>query len=239
MTEFNQVKLRQIFLGLQEQMLAKLSLNREILMHPVAKGDATELEWIELLSTYLPTRYRVEKAFIIDYRGCLSEQIDVVIFDRHYSPFLFKQNGQIYIPAESVYCVIEIKPKLNAESLRYAANKIASVRNLERTNASIVDKGEQCEPRSLTHIFGGLLAIDGILSKVSANKLLVESNDKFLDFGCSLGGKAFYIDYEKPKNVEESGKDNSLIFFFLKLLDKLQSEGTVAPIEIDKYAMEL
>ena len=239
MTKFNQVKLRQIFLGLQEQMLAKLSLNREILKHPVAKGDATELEWIELLSTYLPTRYRVEKAFVIDHRGRLSEQIDVVIFDRHYSPFLFKQNGQIYIPAESVYCVIEIKPKLKAESLRYTTGKVASVRNLKRTSACIIDKGKRCEPRPLTHIFGGLLTIDGVLTKVLADNLLRESDNKFLDFGCSLGGNAFYINYKDRQNVEMSSENDSLIFFFLKLLNELQSVGTVAPMEIDKYAKKL
>ncbi|MFX1514246.1 MAG: DUF6602 domain-containing protein [Promethearchaeota archaeon] len=239
MAKSNQVKLRQIFLGLQGQMLAKLSLNREILKHPVAKGDATELEWIELLSTYLPTRYRVEKAFVIDHRGRLSEQIDVVIFDRHYSPFLFKQNGQIYIPAESVYCVIEIKPKLDAKSLRYAAEKVASVRKLKRTSAPIIDKGKQCEPRPLTYIFGGLLTIDGVLTKALADKLLEENDNKFLDFGCSLGGNAFYIDYKDRQSVEISSNEDSLIFFFLKLLDELQSVGTVAPMEIGEYAKKL
>jgi hypothetical protein len=42
----NRIDIREIFLGLQDQMRAKLTLNRKILTHPVAKGDASELEWI-------------------------------------------------------------------------------------------------------------------------------------------------------------------------------------------------
>ena len=84
----NRIDIREIFLGLQDQMRAKLTLNRKILTHPVAKGDASELEWIDMLSSYLPSRYRTGKAFIIDCKGNVSDQIDIVIYDRHYSPFI-------------------------------------------------------------------------------------------------------------------------------------------------------
>jgi len=122
-------------------MRAKLSLNKKILTHPVSKGNASELEWLSMLSSYLPTRYKVEKAFVIDSEGKVSDQIDIVIFDRHYSPFLLRQNGATYVPAESVYAVIEVKPTLNPASIRYTADKAASVRRLKRTSAPIVHAG--------------------------------------------------------------------------------------------------
>lgn len=118
------INIREIFLGLQEQMRSKLSLNRTILTHPVSKGDASELEWVDMLGGYLPKRYQVEKAFVIDYEGGVSDQIDIVIFDRHFSPFLLRQNGATYIPAESVYAVIEVKQELSPKNTRYAAQKL-------------------------------------------------------------------------------------------------------------------
>jgi len=239
MTSKNNISLHQIFLGLQENMRAKLSLNRRVLKHPVAKGDASELEWIDLLSTYLPTRYRVEKAFVIDHNGAISEQIDIVIFDRHYSPFLFRQNGQTYIPAESVYAVIEVKSILTKTNIQYASKKIASVRKLKRTSAYIVDRGKKCDPRPLTHIFGGILAIDGTISKRTARELFRKHENQWIDFGCSLDGNAFFVDFQNKDCCEMSKAEESLIFFFLKLLNSLQSVGTVAPMEIDKYAQKL
>ena len=117
------INIRDIFLGLQEQMRAKLTLNRKILTHPVSKGDANELEWIDMLSAYLPSRYRADRAFVIDCEGNMSDQIDIVIYDRHYSPFILKQNGATYIPAESVYAVVEVKPTLSPQNIRYASQK--------------------------------------------------------------------------------------------------------------------
>lgn len=65
----NKINIRDIFLGLQRQMKSKLSFNKKILTHPVAKGDASEAEWINMLASYLPNRYRADRAFVIDYEG--------------------------------------------------------------------------------------------------------------------------------------------------------------------------
>lgn len=51
-----------------------------------AKGDASESVWRELLQAYLPKRYQAETAHVVDSKGAFSDQIDVVVFDRQYSP---------------------------------------------------------------------------------------------------------------------------------------------------------
>jgi hypothetical protein len=94
-------------MNLQEQMVAQLSTNREVISHPGTKGDATELQWLTMLNAYFPKRYSANKAFVVDSDGHLSEQIDVVVYDRQYSPFLFNQDNAMYVPAESVYAVFE------------------------------------------------------------------------------------------------------------------------------------
>ena len=82
------VDLHKLFLGLQSQLVTKLQTNRALIQHPGTKGEAAELDWVGMLQQYLPSRYQVAKAFVIDADGTLSEQIDVVIFDRQYCPFL-------------------------------------------------------------------------------------------------------------------------------------------------------
>ena len=137
MSKNKKVDIKEIFSGLQDQMEAKLTFNKKILTHPVSKGDASELEWLDMLSTYLPKRYCVSKAHVIDHEGSVSDQIDIVIYDRHYSPFILQQNGATYIPAESVYVVIEVKPTIDASTIKYASQKALSVRRLKRTSAKI------------------------------------------------------------------------------------------------------
>jgi hypothetical protein len=140
------VSLRNLFLDLQAQMIATLTTNRKAITHPSTKGDAAEVHWLKMLEDYLPARYWATKAFVLDSNGDLSQQIDIVIYDRQYSPFLFNQDQVRYVPAESVYAIFEVKQTLNLANLRYAAEKAQSVRRLYRTSAVIPHAGGKYEP---------------------------------------------------------------------------------------------
>ena len=73
----DKINIKELFGGLQNQMIAQLSTNREFIKHPSSKGDSLENTWIEWLKKYLPNRYCVDKALIIDSTGQLSDQIDL------------------------------------------------------------------------------------------------------------------------------------------------------------------
>ena len=73
----NHVDLSALFRGMQGQMQSQLSTNREFIHHPGSKGDALENAWIEWLQNYLPNRYSVDKAIVIDCHGNTSDQIDI------------------------------------------------------------------------------------------------------------------------------------------------------------------
>ena len=105
------VDLRRLLVGRQEQLATDLRVTRELLEHPGAKGDASEFDWRSAIESFLPNRYRVSKAFIVDSEGEVSDQIDLVIHDRHYCPLFFEQAGQMFIPAESVYAVFDIQAR--------------------------------------------------------------------------------------------------------------------------------
>ncbi|MNN24385.1 hypothetical protein D3C81_1378170 [compost metagenome] len=127
-------------------MISQLAANRNILTHPTTKGDSFEINWIKWLKVYLPNRYQVDKAFLIDSQNNISDQIDFVIYDQQYTPFVFNQDGAVYIPAESVYAIFEVKPELNKNYIEYAGQKTKSVRQLIRTSAPIHHAGGVLPP---------------------------------------------------------------------------------------------
>jgi hypothetical protein len=260
------VDLKGLFNGLQSQMISEMKTNRDFIEHSTTKGDAFEDIWIDYLRTYLPNRYCVDKAIIIDSRGNKSQQIDLVIYDQTYTPFVFIQKNTKYIPAEGVYAVFEVKPELNKKYILYSGDKVESVRKLYRTSASIIDRGQKRPPISLTKILGGILAFESKLKKDKTIEGLVKSLKglKSIDIGCAVNYKSFYVDYDKDDSIlknkaesteiynkqfrdfykarkfdsiEFSYQYNSLVTFFLQLSRYLQqSIGTVAAIDLSEYA---
>src|SRR4051812_29054746 len=119
------VNLKDLFLRRQRELMASLERTRSIVDHAGTMGDASELDWIGMLDKYLPTRYAVGKAFVVDSTGERSDQLDVVIYDSQFSPRLLNEPGVLYIPSESVYAVFEVKQDLDKAHLEYAGKKIA------------------------------------------------------------------------------------------------------------------
>lgn len=232
------VNLREIFLGLQQQMASRLNANRGIIQHPGTKGDAAEINWIGWLRTYLPNRYSVDKAFIID-----SEQIDVVIYDQQYSPFVFNQDGAIYIPAESVYAVFEVKQELHKDYILYAGKKAESVRSLIRTSSPIYHAGGCYPPKVHSEILAGILTLTcSWKTGLSASfeqciHSLIEKQR--INLGCSLVAGSFKINYAESITIEKSNDEEALIFFFLNLLMELNKLGTIPALDIFSYAKAL
>lgn len=207
------IELKKLFEGLQKQMTAQLSTDREFIIHPGSKGDALENTWIEWLRKYLPNRYCIEKAIVIDSDGNTSDQIDVVIYDNWYTPFIFTQNGFHYIPAEGVYAVFEVKPNISKEYIKYAGNKIASVRQLKRTSTSMINSGKKYPPRQLTEIVGGFLC-----STIDTKKLHEDKIEEYLkecrgicsiDIGCIADTAEFFVNYNSLVEYNEINTDNS------------------------------
>lgn len=112
------------------------------------------------LDKYLPRRYQAATAHIVDSFGKFSQQVDVVVFDRQYSPFIVNCESQTVIPAESVYAVFEAKQTANAVLVAYAQEKVASVRRLHRTSLPIHYAKGVYPAKPLIPIFGGLLTFE-------------------------------------------------------------------------------
>ena len=243
--EQNQVDLNQLFNGLQNQMHTKLSTIRDGVSHGTTVGNASELKWISLFKDYLPTRYSVDSGHVLDSQVNQSEQIDIVIYDRHYSPFFFNEDGVKYFPAESVYTVLEVKQDLTKGDIEYAGNKAASVRQLHRTSAPIIHLGGPHRPREHYNILAGILTLESgwspPLGESFTQSITGLTPECRLDFGCALNSGSFRVRYNEnpPYSIETSNSENSLIFFFLTLLSRLQELGTAPAMDISAYEQAL
>jgi hypothetical protein len=207
-------------------------------------GDEGESSWLGLFQDYLPKRYQAEKAFVIDSCGQCSQQQDIVIFDRQYSPFLLHLEHARYVPAESVYAVFEVKQDLTREHICYAGEKAASVRTLRRTTTTIFHAGGKHDPKPHFTILAGLLCLaSGWFPPFGdAFKEAVASLEELerLQCGCCLTAGAFECDWSKPcPSISVSPGDTALVYFFLRLLTQLQKLGTVPAIDLDAYAKQL
>jgi hypothetical protein len=235
--------LRAAFLLRQQQLLATLGFGRGVGSHPVAVGDSSELNWRGMLESILPGRYRVSKAFVVDADGNRSDQIDLLIYDRHFSPVLIDVGEYLYVPAEAVYAAIEVKQETNRETITYAGGKVASVRRLRRTSAPVPHAGGTYDARDPAQILGGLVSMDsgwsGGLAGHLRDALASLPTDAKLDLGCALRAGSYEATPGGDDEPHISDGDTALIFFLLSLLKRLQGMATVPAIIYDDYASAL
>ncbi|AMV37108.1 DUF6602 domain-containing protein [Planctomyces sp. SH-PL62] len=75
-----------------------------------ASGDEIEEAVRSAIRRKLPLRFHIGHGHIVDNRGNVSPQYDIIISDRDSHPILFEtQNGTTYYTYESVYAIGEIK----------------------------------------------------------------------------------------------------------------------------------
>ena len=235
----NEWSLTQLLAGLHDDIQQRLETVRKSFGHPGTKGDASEKLWLELLQTYLPQRYQAATAHVVDSLGTFSEQIDVVVFDRQYSPFIFNYEGQTIIPAESVYAVFEAKQTVDAGQVGYARKKVASVRRLHRTSLPIPYAKGTYPAKPLIPIYGGLLTFESDWSPALGDPLRDAlgsgGGDDRLDMGCVAAHGYFNVDREGGRYEIHNGGKSATTFLF-KLISELQFSGTVPMIDVQAYA---
>jgi hypothetical protein len=231
--------LHEVFIGQEEILQTQLRTGKHA-GHAGVQGGGTEHHWIQLLRTRLPRRYDVTKAIVVDSNGGRSDQIDMVVYDRQYSPEFWEQGEHRYVPAESVYAVFEIKPEFNREYVLYAADKIASVRRLTRTSSSFGWAGGTHEGHGGFEPLGGILCTTSGWSPAFGAPFLealrtLEPSAQ-LDLGCVLGHGAFEIsDRSAPDRFTMSERSITLVSFLLTLLRRLQSLGTAPALDYVAY----
>lgn len=224
----------------EQHLLAAKLKSSERITHNGDLGEVNEKHFIDTLRRYLPDRYTVEKAIILDSLGNTTDSIDVVVFDRQYTPALLDNEEHRYVPAEAVYAVFECKPTIHKGYLEYAAEKAATVRGMHRTSYPIKYSGGVHQPPPI-HITSGIIATDvewtdgfGETFRSSHGRL---TGDRLLDCGLAVSGACF--DTFDDGAYTFGPKENALVFFLFRLLKRLQSVGTVPAVDWAAYAKQL
>lgn len=233
--------LRDAFATEQQCLVANLRSSARI-THAGDRGEVNEQHFIDFLRKYLPRRYTVEKAIVMDSLGNVSDSIDVVVFDRQYTPTLLDNDKHRYVPAEAVYAVFECKPKIDKGYLEYAANKAVSVRRLKRTSVEIHHAGGKYPAKTPGDIVAGILAIDVDWKDGFGEtfRSVHESlpKDGMIDCGFAAGGASFDI-FAGGGAYTFGPTDNALAYFAFRLLWRLQSMATVPAVDWMAYADQL
>jgi hypothetical protein len=138
--------------------------------------------------------------------------------------------------------VFECKPKINKYYLEYAAEKAESVRRLKRTSVPIPHAGGSYPPKPLFDIIAGILATevewkDGF--GTSFEECYAELTGlRKLDCGLAVDGHCFDT-FAANSTFTFCKTENALVFFLFRLLNQLQSLGTVPAINWNAYASQL
>lgn len=230
--------LQNLLMALDADVATQLARARELLGHPVNKGDASEALWLALLQRYLPQRCQVRRAHVVDSRGQFSDQIDIVIHDRQYSPFVFSYEESDVVPAESVYAVFEVKQELTAADISYAYGKLASVRRLHRTSLPIPSASGVQPPKPLHHILGGLLTVASTwnppLGDPMISALAPATTEQQIDLICVAGVGTFERLPDGSHIIDVVSGAGAR--FLLTLIACLQDIATVPMMDVRAYA---
>lgn len=231
---------------LQEMLLAKQETLRSILgeskgiKHPVGNGDNSESGWKEFLNKILPKKYGVDNGYVIDYEGNISDQIDIIIYDNLYSPYIMSSgSGVKYIPAEAVYAIVEVKPTMTKLNLKYANDKVESVKKLKRTRRGVTVAGIRRPKPKLTNILGILLTKESNITKDETIKNYLEEYTN-INLLCALDKYTIFCDRNSSTfEIEKINEDEALLGLYFYLNNELYELGTVAGIDIREYANAL
>jgi hypothetical protein len=233
--------LQEAFATEQNCLISQLRSSSRI-VHAGDRGEVNEQHFIDFLRKYLPNRYSVAKAIVLDSEGSVSHSIDVVVFDRQYTPTLLDNDKHRYVPAEAVYAIFECKPAIDKGYLEYAAEKAASVRRLKRTSVEIHHAGGVYPPKKLFGMVAGILAID-VGWKDGFGESFRKAHEALpkegaIDCGFAAVGASFDT-YAGDGAYTFGPPENALAYFAFRLLWKLQSLATVPAVDWTAYANQL
>lgn len=109
--------------------------------HAGTKGSNREYKLAEFLSEKLPYQYAVASGEVVFRDGALSNQTDVIVYDRLRCPVLYSEASAI-IPIDGTFGTIEVKSHLSKDELLDAARKVKVFKEQAPRDLAVVRKIE-------------------------------------------------------------------------------------------------
>ncbi len=121
----------QIFLEAAKQLRAHFEELR-VVPHSGLKGVEAEGLVSAFLNAHLPERFKAGSGFIVDHKGGVSRQTDVIIYDALNCPVYRMSEGAGVFPSDNVAAVIEVKSTIDKRELTDAWKKIEVIKGLRK-----------------------------------------------------------------------------------------------------------
>ncbi len=123
----------ELFAQVANQMRAEVEQARAAIAHAGLKGGEFEKILKTFLRRHLPSSLDISAGQLVDSKGGVSKQLDVIISDTAKTPILY-QNGDVrVVPAECVYSVVEVKAHLGVSDLDGVFENMQSVKGFQKT----------------------------------------------------------------------------------------------------------
>lgn len=224
-------------------------------------GDEVENMIREIISLFLPEKYLVREGHIIDEQGNVSNQFDIIIFDRLNTPKFFETDMKsVYYPIESVLAVGEIKKTLQPDHSVEFASKLLHLKTvmkrklIENTVFGGVRHDSQMtdalniavDQKYKNPLYSFIFAIDGDIDKVNigdakeifANDIVV-LNHGYMYPANRNKGFINQLTHDDAQNIDELHtiylNSSDVLARFLDRLIKHLNKCVIDPISITNY----
>ena len=105
---------------------------RKAIPHPGETGALVERLFRSHLEDVLPEKVGVSNGFVVDSRGAVSRQMDIILYDKLNAPRLFSSDGAQMFPVETTYACGEVKTEMTSARFRDTFRKCLSYKRLSR-----------------------------------------------------------------------------------------------------------
>lgn len=163
------------------RMVEEMELSSE---HGGLTGGFREGMWLSFFRSIIPVKYQLAQGvIIIDSEGRVSNEVDIVVYDETYTPYVFQYNTLKFIPIEAVVMVIECKSKgYTPKQLKKWSDKIKVLTPVSSGIARIVGGyaiGETNKSQSRTRPIRVLVSLKTTLADKQELKAIGDLADAF------------------------------------------------------------
>ena len=155
--------------------------------HRPSKGRVREIEIVnEYLDKYVPGNIGIGNGEVISSDDQVSNETDIVFYEKNSTPFLLKKEGYQIFPVECIYGGVEVKSYLDGAQLKDSFKKINKLKKMPKV-AFEKQKGEIVQTTTIYDkkwdyfpTLGFVIAFDSIdlktlkdhLDEISKNELI-------------------------------------------------------------------
>jgi hypothetical protein len=151
------------------------------LFHPGEYGSYREQIVTQWLRMYTPERFGISSGFIINSKGTISPQCDIIIYDKFSTPKIENSDNQRFFPVESVIAVCEVKSSI--KSINELNSHLIKLSQIKKIRLGVIEP--IADKRALlTDIIPNpiLVSYDNIFTILICNNLEFKFDPKYIDY---------------------------------------------------------